>query len=294
MKVYEINLKSNCMCTCITSGFQVSALPQNIYHYGTYNGNVLSMASMGCIATVMNLSYFQSQWFTMKSMGGELKLDSADDRIMIRDGFVIVTDHNGTNAIIKQLSYRDNGTYRCEIQENDATSTPISEWASATIQLMLEVRLESTSTNNDSIVRTFNDSQHVELSCDMSGYIHPDEDLYWVVNGVALDSSNANGTKYSISYRNGDNVAQFGGASTIPSRVTELTVFDVTLSDSGTYSCAIRNTDQITDVNLQVIPASSMCDIIDLLCLVATRLYIRERERERELTPKISYITNLL
>ena len=64
-----------------------------------------------------------------------------------------------------------------------------------------------------------------------------------------------------LSYRDGDKVAQFGGASTIPSRMSVLTVFDITLEDSRSYSCIIRNTNLIEQVILQVQPASSMCPI---------------------------------
>ena len=227
-----------------------------MYQYGTYDGNVLTTASMGCIANVTNITFFQSRWFSVKRDGGESKLNSLDDRIMIRNGYVIIADHIGTNVIINRLSYLENGTYRCEIQENDVASQPISEWASATIQLMLNIRLQPV--DNVGIVHTFNDSKFVELSCDMSGYIHPDEDLYWIAKGVPLSSSTNDGLKYSVSYRNGVNVAQFGGNSTVPSRVSVLMVSDVTLADSGTYSCAINNTDLVNQVILDVKAASSM------------------------------------
>lgn len=227
-----------------------------MYRYGTYDGNILTTASMGCIANVTNITFFRSRWFFTKRDGGESKLNSSNDRIVIRNGFVIVMDHIGTNAIINRLSYLDNGTYRCEIQENDVTSQPISEWASATIQLMLDVRLQLV--NNVDIIHTFNDSKFVEIACDMSGYIHPDEDLYWIAKGAPLFPSTNDGLKYRVSYHNGVNMAQFGGSSTVPSRVSVLTVLDVALADSGTYSCAINNTDLMNQVVLDVIVASSM------------------------------------
>ena len=240
----------------------MSALPQNTYRYGTYNGGVLTRASMGCIATAMNITYFTSRWFIVKADGEEKMLNVSEDRIMIRNGYVIVVDHIGTNAIISNLSYRDNGTYRCAIQENSADSIPISDWASATIDLILEVRLETTS--NGSHVRTFNDSQFVELSCDMSSYIRSDEDLYWIINGVPLNTTSSDGgSKYNVGYRNGKNVAQFGGNSSVPSRVAVLTVFDVALTDSGNYTCAIRDTDLKQDVVLEVTPASSKLQLLE-------------------------------
>ena len=230
-------------------------MPQTVYRYGTFDENVQSAASMGCIATNMSLVLFQSQWFTKIPDGNEVKLNSSDARILIRDGHILDPNFPGTNVIISYLSYLDNGTYRCEIQENDEFAQPISEGASAMIQLLLEVRLESVDIN--STVRTFNDSQFVELGCDMSGYIRPDRDLFWIVNGAPLDPATNEGSKYRISYRNGTNVAQFGGSTTIPSRVAVLTILDISLADSGAYSCAINNTNLMNQVQLEVTPASS-------------------------------------
>ena len=189
-------------------------------------------------------------------LDGEAELLHSNGRTLIRNGGIVVPEHTGTNAVITRLSYLDNGTYRCEIQENDPFNQPISDWASATVDLQLDVRLEPVDGGRP--IHTFNDSQHVQLSCDMSGYIHPDEDLYWIVDGVPLDSSNSDESKYMVNYRNGQNVAQFGGNSTIPSRVAVLTVLDVALADSGMYSCAIKNTDLMSEVELEVTPASSM------------------------------------
>lgn len=213
------------------------------------------MAPMNCIATVMDLRFYQSRWFAEMPDGSEIKLNRSDPRIMIQEGPSIVAEHQGTAVTIGKLSYLDNGTYRCEIQENDASGKAISEGASAMIRLLLQVRLESVDIN--STVRTFNDSQFVELGCDMSGYIRPDKDLFWKVNGAPLDPATNAGSKYRVSYRNGTNVAQFGGSTTIPSRVAVLTILDVSLADSGAYSCVINNTDLVNQVQLEVTPASS-------------------------------------
>ena len=207
---------------------------------------------MNCIATVLDLQFYQSRWFAEMPDGSENKLDPSDARIMIEQGPSIRPEHQGTVITISNLSYLDNGTYRCEIQENDMSGQPISEWGSTTVQLILEVRLKSVDIN--STVRTFNDSQFVELGCDMSGYIRPDKDLLWIVNGAPATT---NDSKYRVSYRDGNNVAQFGGKTTIPSRVAVLTILDVNLADSGVYSCEINNTNLKNKVQLEVSSASS-------------------------------------
>ena len=202
--------------------------------------------------------FFRSDWFaTLTSDENvEIKLNSSDSRIIIRQGHVIYHGLQGTNILIKRLSYLDNGTYRCEVQETNVSSQPISEPVSIFIPLVLEVHLQPA--DDISLIHTFNDSQFVELGCDMSGYIYPDEDLHWrAQNGVTIDSATNSGTKYRISYHNGSKMAQFGGDTTIPSRVAVLTILDVRLADSGTYICAIHNTNVMNEVRLQVQPASS-------------------------------------
>ena len=213
------------------------------------------MASMACIATVEDLQFYQSRWFAEMPNGNENELDPSDARIIIQEGPSIRPEHQGTTLIISNLTYLDNGTYRCEIQENDRSDQPVSEWAYVMVQLILEVRLEPVDVN--STVRTFNDSQFVELGCDMSGYIRPQKDLFWTVDGVTLDPATNDGSKYRVSYRNGTNKAQFGGSTTIPSLETVLTILDVNLADSGVYYCAINNTTLMSDVKLEVKPASS-------------------------------------
>ena len=116
------------------------------------------------------------------------------------------------------------------------------------------VRLEPVSPT----IRTFNDSQYVRIGCDMAGYIRPDNDLFWIINGQPVLYMTNNSSKYSISYSDGDHVAQFGGNSTVPSRVSWLTVFDVELSDANNqYVCAINNTEHRANVTLEVHKASS-------------------------------------
>ena len=117
------------------------------------------------------------------------------------------------------------------------------------------------------ITRTFNDSQYVSLGCDMAGYIHPDDDLFWLLDGQPVLYTTNNSSKYSISYSDGVHLAQFGGDSTVPSRVSWLTVFDVQLDDADNqYVCAIKNTEHRVNVALEVQEASS--ELLSLLLLV--------------------------
>ena len=92
----------------------------------------------------------------------------------------------------------------------------------------------------------------------MAGYIRPDNDLFWIINGQPVLYMSNNSSKYSISYSDGNHVAQFGGNSTVPSRVSWLTVFDVELDDANNqYVCAINNTEHRANVTLEVQEASS-------------------------------------
>ena len=65
----------------------------------------------------------------------------------------------------------------------------------------------------------FNNATEVKLSCEMSEYIRPDEDLQWF-RGDQLIS---NGTKHTIMYENGSGRGQIGGTELGPSRLSTLT-----------------------------------------------------------------------
>ena len=90
----------------------------------------------------------------------------------------------------------------------------------------------------------------VELECEMTLYIRPDEDLQWFRGSEMI----VNGTnRYTISYRNGlAGAAQKGENVTIPGRVSVLTISNPQLSDSGTYNCRILGTEQSADIQLTV------------------------------------------
>ena len=93
----------------------------------------------------------------------------------------------------------------------------------------------------------------VSLYCEMSLYIHPDQDLQWFNNGEMVADSD----KHSISYGIGSGLGQFGGREIQPSRVSTLEIFQPQISDSGSYTCAINNTNMSVDIQLSVLAGNS-------------------------------------
>ena len=91
----------------------------------------------------------------------------------------------------------------------------------------------------------------VSLSCEMSLYVHPDEDLQWFRDGERINTTEA--VRYAVSYSIGSGVGQFGEPVPQRSRVSTLRITEPQLSDSGTYTCAIRNTEHSQDIELTVV-----------------------------------------
>lgn len=91
-------------------------------------------------------------------------------------------------------------------------------------------------------VLTFDGStDHINLTCEMSFYIWPDQNLIWIRDddNVTIQESE----KYYISFGNGSElVAQNGGNQHSPSRISTLTIHDPTHCDSSTYSCVLVGT----------------------------------------------------
>ena len=99
------------------------------------------------------------------------------------------------------------------------------------------------------VIAHSNDTE-VELACEMTLYIRPDEDLQWFRGSEMI----VNGTnRHTVSYHNGSvRAAQYGGDTLIPGRVSVLTISSPQQSDSGTYTCRILETEQSADVQLSV------------------------------------------
>ena len=108
-----------------------------------------------------------------------------------------------------------------------------------------------------STVETTSAFLEVALSCDMAGYIHPDEDFQWYHNTTRLI-----GSKYTTTYTNGSNVAQYRGKETIPSRINTLTIRQLNISDAGTYTCRVEGTLAMAEVTLNINEPQSKSVII--------------------------------
>ena len=102
---------------------------------------------------------------------------------------------------------------------------------------------------NLSSITLYNDTAEIALSCEMSLYLRPDEDLQWFENGELINATTEM-ENYTISYSYGSESGQFGGAGVGLSRVSTLVISQP--SDSATYTCAIRNTQLSHDINITV------------------------------------------
>ena len=101
----------------------------------------------------------------------------------------------------------------------------------------------------DSEVSAFDNATGVSLSCEMSLYLRPDEDLQWFRGGQLITSGSG---RHSITYTDGSGLGRFGGDDLGSSRVSTLVISQPQTSDSGTYTCAIRNTQHSQDLQLTV------------------------------------------
>ena len=102
---------------------------------------------------------------------------------------------------------------------------------------------------NQHIIATFDNATEVSMSCEMSLYLHPDENLQWYRGGevIAADTE-----RHTITYTNGTALGQFGDDFVGPSRVSTLVISQPQMSDSDTYTCAIINTQHSQDIQLIV------------------------------------------
>ena len=103
-------------------------------------------------------------------------------------------------------------------------------------------------------ITTHNDSVVVELGCDMTGYVRPDEDLHWFRGEDTISQK----SKYDVEFRNGSQTAQRGGTTTVPSRLCVLKIFNPEIEDTGTYTCSINGTNKTAYIKLVVLKASGM------------------------------------
>jgi hypothetical protein len=104
-------------------------------------------------------------------------------------------------------------------------------------------------TADEQEITTFdNNVTDVSLSCEMSLYLRPDENLQWFRGGQQI----INTDRHTITYTNGTGMGQFGEDTVGSSRISTLVISEPRLSDSGTYTCAIINTEHSQDIELTV------------------------------------------
>ena len=101
---------------------------------------------------------------------------------------------------------------------------------------------------NQGNVRVRDNVNDVSLSCEMSLYLHPDENLQWFRGGQQI----MNTERHNITYTDGTGVGQIREDTVGSSRISTLVISEPRLSDSGTYTCAIINTENSQDIELTV------------------------------------------
>ena len=97
-------------------------------------------------------------------------------------------------------------------------------------------------------ILTFDNVTDVSLSCEMSLYLRPDENLQWFRRGQQI----MNTDRHTITYTDGTGIGHFGEDAVGSSRVSTLVISEPRLSDSGTYTCALINTEHSQDIELTV------------------------------------------
>ena len=116
-------------------------------------------------------------------------------------------------------------------------------------------------TASETQVFTFDNATQVSLSCEMSLYMRPDEDLQWFRDDQLISTSG----RHSISYTDGTPmVGQIGGDTVTSSRLSTLVISQPETSDSGTYTCAIRNTQHSQDIELTVESSGKWIQLLNI------------------------------
>ena len=103
-------------------------------------------------------------------------------------------------------------------------------------------------TNSSTVTPSVNDSS-VELYCEMSAFIRPDNFLVWEGPGGRRITGGTK--KYQITFSDGSpEQAVNKTVELVPSRVSTLTIFNLEPSDAGNYTCSVMGADQAISVNL--------------------------------------------
>lgn len=90
-----------------------------------------------------------------------------------------------------------------------------------------------------------NETESIELRCEMSGYIEPDGNLQWIRNGQRVTDDS---DKYEIHFEEGNRSSVLSGEETL-SRLSVLVVLDFVLqSDAGCYECKTLSSENSASV----------------------------------------------
>ena len=90
------------------------------------------------------------------------------------------------------------------------------------------------------------------LTCEMTGYIHPDSDFQWRRGDDIIISTD----EHRITYVEGfSDMARNGGSELVSSRTSSLQITDVDESDADQYTCFVRGTEEAATVQLRIGPS---------------------------------------
>ena len=103
---------------------------------------------------------------------------------------------------------------------------------------------------------TLDNASSVEISCEMSDYIRPGNQLQWIKDGQLIVSGQ---NRRTITFTNGTRKGQFGSNTIGPSRLSTLTISNPVRSDSGTYTCRVIAANESVDIQLQVQDTCELC-----------------------------------
>lgn len=104
------------------------------------------------------------------------------------------------------------------------------------------------------IVGAEDTTKSVQLGCEMTGYLRPDEDLAWYKGNYLLPLK---GATYSVIFMEGTpGAGQNGENGTVHGRLSMLNINHPTVADSGVYRCKIRGTNTEATMSLAITKTS--------------------------------------
>ena len=119
-----------------------------------------------------------------------------------------------------------------------------------TIDFYFAVELQS-NVNGNRLVASSSDVS-VELACEMSGFIRPDDSLTWV--GPTGQTIVSGSNRHQITYTDGASLqgAANGSEDLVPTRVSTLRISNPEPSDTGNYTCRVSEAFQAVAIELIV------------------------------------------